>query len=256
VGRDGFTLLEMLVALVLFGIIIGGIYSIFNTSQNIQATGLDRSEAQQNARIGLDTVERELRLAGFGIERAVQVPILVASEYRVTFVRDTDSDGIVDPGETITYFIEPDTENFVSRTTPNPRDTVIRRVVSDGLNPNADPVSGYGDILAAAVTQQTDDDRSLDVPIFNYYDADGISLIDMNLDDPYDTYFGHTVPDSALGKPVGGSNDILLVTIGVTILCETEAKDEFSGDYDRVQISSMVTPRNFPLQLSLAKPNP
>jgi hypothetical protein len=247
---------EMLISVVILSFLVVGLFSIFNTSQNIQATGLDRSEAQQNARIGLASLEGELRLAGFGIDGTVQVPILVASEYRVTFVRDMDEDGVVDPGETITYFIEPNTDNFVAATTPNPRDTILRRLVSDNSNPDADPVSGYGDVVAAAVTQQTDDDGTLDVPLFAYYDANGYSLIDPSEDDPYDSYFGHTVPDAALGKPVGGVNDIQLVTIGITLLCESEAEDRFQNDYDRIEISSVVTPRNFPLQLSLAKPNP
>jgi len=254
--RGGFTLLEMLIAVVVFCLVLIGVYSVFNDSQKLQTKSLDRSEAQQNARIALDTVEREIRLAGYGISGGTQVPILVASEYRVTFVRDMDSDGLVDLGETITYFIEPNTSNLVSAATPNPRDTVLRRVVSHAGNPNADPISGDGEILAATLTQQTDDDGDLDVPILCYYDAGGNWLIDLNKDDPYGAYFGHSVADAALGKPVGGTNEIQLVTIHITMLCETEAKDQALDDYGRVVLGTTVTPRNFPIQLHQATPIP
>jgi prepilin-type N-terminal cleavage/methylation domain-containing protein len=254
--RGGFTLLEMLISVVVFGIVLIGIYSIFGDSQSLQRKTVDRSEAQQNARNALDTIQRELRLAGYGIDGATQVPIIVASEYRVTFVRDMDSDGVVDPGETITYFLEPDASNLVSSSTPNPRDTVLRRVVSNAGNSTAAPVSGQGEIIAGALTQQIDDDGTLDIPLFIYYDADGISLVDPNSDDPYDACYGHSVPDADLGKPVGGANEIQIVTIHISVVCETEALDPRLNDYGRVVLGTTMTPRNMPLQLAHATPKP
>jgi prepilin-type N-terminal cleavage/methylation domain-containing protein len=255
-GRGGFTLLEALISVVIFSIIMMGVYSVFNVSEGLQAKSLDRSEAQQNARVALDMVERELRLAGYGISGSTQVPILVASEYRVTFVRDMNSNGLVDLGETITYFIEPNTSNPVSSLTANPRDTVLRRLVSDAGNPNADPVSGEGEVLAATLTQQTDDDGDLDIPMFCYYDADGNSLIDLDNEDPYGAFFGRSVPDAALGKPAGGTNDVQLATIHITVLCETEAVDQTLRDYGRVALGTTVTPRNLPVQMYQATPIP
>jgi prepilin-type N-terminal cleavage/methylation domain-containing protein len=254
---NGFTLVEMAVALILFSFVIVGIYSVFNTSQQIQSSGIDLSQAQQNARIALDTVEKELRLAGFGIPPTAQVPILVASEFRVTIVRDINGNGTVDLGETITYFLDTGTTDFISYSTPNPRDMVLRRVVSESWNPNANPTGGYGDIVACGITQQTDDDESLDVPIFNYFDADGVSLLDLGADDPYSSDYGHTVSDStALGRPIGGDNQVQIATIGITIVTEGEGKDQFQGEYESVTLSSSIAPRNLPLSLALAKVNP
>jgi type IV pilus assembly protein PilW len=253
----GFSLIEMAVALILFSFIIVGIYSVFNSSQKIQAAGLDLSQAQQNARIALDTVEKELRLAGYGISSTIQVPILVASEYRITIVRDMNGNGTVDLGETITYFLDPSTSDFISHSTPNPRDMVLRRVASESWNPNAQPTSGYGDVVACGITQQTDDDGSLDVPMFDYFDEDGVSLLDVGTDDPYSPDYGHTISDStALGRPIGGTNQIRIATIGVSIVTEGEGEDQFQGAYERVTLSSVLAPRNFPLRLTLAKVNP
>jgi prepilin-type N-terminal cleavage/methylation domain-containing protein len=254
---SGFTLIEMAVTMVLFSFVVVGVYSIFNSSQKIQAAGIDLSQAQQNARIALGTMETELRLAGYGIDPSVQVPILVASEYRITFVRDLNANGTVDLGETITYFLDPSTTDFISQTTPNPRDMVLRRLVSNTWNPNANPTSGYGDIVACGLTQQTDDDGSLDVPIFSYLDAQGNSLIDEGADDPSSSCYGHTISDStALGRPVGGTNQVQIATIGIAVVTETEAKDKFQGEYERVAFTSAIAPRNFPLSLTLATTNP
>lgn len=248
--RQGFTLLELLVALVISSFLLIGIYSIFNTSQNTQAIGLDLSEAQQNARIALATLEKDLRLIGYDIPTHVQSPILVASEYRITFVRDGNHNQVVDLGETITYFLDPNTSVFIAETTPNPRDMVLRRVVSDSLNPNADPIIGWGEIVAAGITQQTDDDGTFDVPMFLYFDEHGTSLVDPGTYDPSSAAYGYTISDStALGRPPGGANEVAVVTIGINIVTESEAKDEFLGDYQRVTLSTLVAPRNLPLNL-------
>ena len=251
IGRHhGFSLLELLVGLIIFSLLMVGIHRLFNTSQNIQAIGIDLSEAQQNARIAMATLEKDLRLAGFGIPPHVQAPILVASEYRVTFVRDTNGNGVVDLGETITYFLDPNTSVFAAASTPNPRDMVLRRVTSDSLNADAQPISGYGDIVACGITQQTDDDGSLDVPMFSYFDEHSNSLVNTGAYDPCSADFGYTISDTTvLGRPPGGANQVMIKTIGITIVCESEATDEFLHDYQRVDLTTLVAPRNLPLNL-------
>jgi prepilin-type N-terminal cleavage/methylation domain-containing protein len=246
----GFTLLELAVALVIFSFVVLGMCRIFNTSRNSEAVGLDLSEAQQNARIALSTLEKDLRLAGFGIPTYVQVPILVASEYRITFVKDLNGNNALDPGETVTYFLDPNTADFVAASTPNPRDMVLRRTVSDALNPGADPISGCGHVVASGLTQQTDDDGTPDVPMFVYFDENGNSLVNLGADDPYDAAYGHTISDAAsLGKPAGGANEVRVMAIRIAVVTETEAKDQFLDDYQRVSLLTRVAPRNLPLNL-------
>ena len=242
--------MELLVGLVISSILLVGVYRVFNTSQNTQAVGLDLSEAQQNARIALATLEKDLRAVGFGIPSHVESPILVASEYRITFVRDGNGNHVVDLGETITYFLDPNTTTFAVAFTPNPKDMVLRRVVSDLLNPNADPIVGCGDIVAAGITQQLDDDGLPDVPIFGYFDDQGNPLIDPAANDPYSAAYGHTVSDpTALGRPPGGANETAVASININIVAESEAEDQYLKDYQRVNLSTLVAPRNLPLNL-------
>lgn len=242
--REGFTLLELLLAVVISAMLILGIYRTFGTCQNIQSAGVDMAAAQQNARIALETLETDIRLAGHGIPAHIQAPIVVGSEYRVTFVRDLNDNGLLDLGETITYFLDRNTSDFIASVTPNPRDMVLRRVVSDSLNPGAAPISGYGDVVSSNITQQIDNDGRLDVPMFTYYDDQGNLLLSSGSSDPFSAALGYTVPDSLLGRPPGGPYEAATSRIRVAIVAESEARDEFLRDYRRVSLSTTITPRN------------
>lgn len=249
-SRDGFTMLEMLLAVIISAFIFIGIYKIFGACQSVQSAGVDMADAQQNARIAMDMMERDLRIAGYGIPSYIQTPVVVASEYRVTFVKDTNNNGTLDLGETITYFLDPNTADFQAAVTPNPRDMVLRRIVSDNANPAALPISGYGHVVAANITQQIDGDGNLDVPMFEYFDSSGNSLVDYASDDPFSAALGHTVSDSmALGLPVGGPNEPAISSITIAVVAESEAPDRFLKDYGRVVMSTSVAPRNLPANL-------
>lgn len=246
----GFTLVELLIAVTLSAFLLAAVYRVFNTSENSQSLGLDLAETQQNARIALATLENDLREAGRGIPPHVQSPILVASQYRITYVRDDNNNGAVNLGETVTYFLDPNTSALAVSSTPNPRDMVLRRLVSDASNPHADPIPGYGEIVASGITQQVNDDGTTDVPMFMYFDSNGVPLLSAGDSDPYSSFYGYTVSDStALGRPPGGPNEVAVTTISITVVAETEAKDESLGDYQRVTLSTMVAPRNLPLNL-------
>lgn len=63
----GFTLIELLVALVLSFILIGAIYGAF-TSQHRSYTVQDQvAEAQQNVRMAMNILLRDIRMAGYGM---------------------------------------------------------------------------------------------------------------------------------------------------------------------------------------------
>ena len=65
-GRQtGVTLVEILIALVLGLLLLGGIIQIFLSSSQISRTQEALSEVQENGRYALEIVSRDLRLAGF-----------------------------------------------------------------------------------------------------------------------------------------------------------------------------------------------
>jgi len=112
-GRDrGFTLVELLIAMAVGMIVLGATYSLF-TIQSKQLGNQDViAEMQQNARIAMDMVSREVRMAGYNPTGATPKPgIITAGANSITFTTDITNtagtgnpDGLTDgPNEYITY---------------------------------------------------------------------------------------------------------------------------------------------------------
>ncbi len=61
--QKGFTLTEMTVVIVIFGLIITTVYSIYALSQRVYRTGGEMAEITQNGRVILERMAREIRQA-------------------------------------------------------------------------------------------------------------------------------------------------------------------------------------------------
>ena len=61
--QDGFTLVEMLVVLAIVGVILAGITQLLTSALKSQNDQTNRTQAQQDARLGLDKLRREIRCA-------------------------------------------------------------------------------------------------------------------------------------------------------------------------------------------------
>jgi len=70
-GRRGVTLVETLVASALFAFVIAGVYLLHTTMQSTWSRGEMKADLQQNARVGLDRLAQELRMAGYDPEGAL-----------------------------------------------------------------------------------------------------------------------------------------------------------------------------------------
>jgi prepilin-type N-terminal cleavage/methylation domain-containing protein len=65
-GNDrGFTLIEILIASTIFVIVLLGLYVVYETNQATYVRGEGRADLQQNARVALDQMTRELLMAGY-----------------------------------------------------------------------------------------------------------------------------------------------------------------------------------------------
>lgn len=95
--RDGFTLLEMMLAVTLMLLVFGMAIPVFRSQLRAMDDHAGRLDAQQNVRFAISTIDRELRVAGIGV--LDQQPMIVqADPYAVTFnadfaTRDTASEG-------------------------------------------------------------------------------------------------------------------------------------------------------------------
>ena len=65
-NRKGMTLIELLVALVVSGILVAGVYRTFVSQQNTFTVQEQVVDMQQNVRLAINRMTRELRMAGYG----------------------------------------------------------------------------------------------------------------------------------------------------------------------------------------------
>ncbi len=65
-NRKGMTLIELLVALVISGVLVAGVYRTFVSQQHTFAVQDQIVDMQQNVRLAINRMTRELRMAGFG----------------------------------------------------------------------------------------------------------------------------------------------------------------------------------------------
>ena len=86
----GFTLLEFLITVCIFLIVIFCVYMVHETNRVSYERSEMRIDIQQNARVGLATMERELRMAGYGVPRQLAgVPMISDARPRtITFRAD------------------------------------------------------------------------------------------------------------------------------------------------------------------------
>jgi prepilin-type N-terminal cleavage/methylation domain-containing protein len=97
----GFTLIELLIGMSIFLIVLLGIYQMFDTNRATYVSGMRKVDVQQNARVALDAITRELRMAGYFPENydtdltttpslAKQVGILIATDNGLVVYGDLD----------------------------------------------------------------------------------------------------------------------------------------------------------------------
>jgi prepilin-type N-terminal cleavage/methylation domain-containing protein len=66
-NRKGFTLIELMVALVLSFILVGAVYRTFTVQQKSYTIQDQIAETQQNARMAMNILLRDIRMAGYGM---------------------------------------------------------------------------------------------------------------------------------------------------------------------------------------------
>jgi len=105
--EGGFTLPEMLVTMMIMITVLFALYSIFDMSIRVFSFGNDKVEAVENARLGLERMERELRNAYPYNRDSDPPPLFLAGGFTsnsVTFRNDLNGNRAAnDSGEQITY---------------------------------------------------------------------------------------------------------------------------------------------------------
>lgn len=88
-SADGFTLAEMLVSMVIFLFLLMALYSILTQSQWLRFRNDRRVNIQDNARIALELMERDLRMIGYGVPTGFQVNGTIRWTPAIFYATDT-----------------------------------------------------------------------------------------------------------------------------------------------------------------------
>jgi type IV pilus assembly protein PilW len=103
-SRYGFTLVELLIAIAVGGVVMAGICSAYYSQQESFITQDQVSAMQQNLRAGLWFMEREIRMAGYDPTGTANTGIVTANATSIRFTLDLNADGDTDDSnEDITY---------------------------------------------------------------------------------------------------------------------------------------------------------
>jgi len=97
----GFTLLEMLLAASIVSMIVIGLFRVFDTTTVIYNSGQGKANVQQNARVAMDQMARQIRMAGNFPENftvpppatALANPLPVATDSALAIYGDVDGSG-------------------------------------------------------------------------------------------------------------------------------------------------------------------
>ncbi|MCD6527864.1 MAG: PilW family protein [Desulfuromonas sp.] len=162
-NKYGFTLIEVLIAMLVSLFIMGGAYTFFNSQQKQTTIQTNVSDAQQTLRAAMDFMSRDIRMAGYDPESTGKFGITDiqfrdydgttldanGSSY-ISFAWDRDEDGTLDAGETVNYSLF---DNSV--VAPNSNTLMYG-------TPARQPLAGYITDLGLAYAYDNDDDGELD----------------------------------------------------------------------------------------------
>ena len=124
----GFTLTELMIAMVLTGLVMSVVYSTYYSQQKSATVQEQVSGMQQNLRMAMYYMESEIRMAGYDPTGTAGAGIQTPNANTIRFTMDIagdpgtgDGDGVLDdPGEDVTYVLydaDGDGDNDLGRDT-------------------------------------------------------------------------------------------------------------------------------------------
>ena len=94
--KAGFSLVELLITALILTVVLFAIYLMYETNMTTATWGNKKAELQQNARVALDMMEREIRMAGYNPDpsltgaNANAIQDISLSPTTLTFITDVD----------------------------------------------------------------------------------------------------------------------------------------------------------------------
>ncbi len=185
--KDGFTLIEILIVLLISGIVMSAVFMAYSNQQKAYVQSENLADLQQNLRAALLIMTSEIREAGCDPTEKSGAGIVSASQTRFRFTRDikghglapdTRADGDVDDGDEDVEFgfgstADPDNDGFAGSGTTNSTGNLGRQtggaggfqpiaeniqaiefsyILEDGTTTNAPNLSQLNEIRAVQIS--------------------------------------------------------------------------------------------------------
>jgi prepilin-type N-terminal cleavage/methylation domain-containing protein len=97
-SQQGFSLLELMVALAVLSIVMTAIVGVFSRSSRLYTTQNAAASLQQEVRAAVEFMAREMRMAGYDPGKTNDFDLEVTTATRVRFSRDLDGSEKIDDG--------------------------------------------------------------------------------------------------------------------------------------------------------------
>lgn len=107
--NEGFTLVEMMMTLLIFGVVLGVVSNVFFTTQGMYSRTSTRAAQQMSSRAGMTVIVEELRHAGADPENTGLTGLMSAAVDTVRVraeLNDTPGIQTVEPSEDVTYYYD------------------------------------------------------------------------------------------------------------------------------------------------------
>jgi len=141
-SRSGFSLVELMIAMVIAIVSLGAIYGVFASVQKTSTSNEVTARVMQNLRTSVDFMESDIRMAGLDRFGTAAAGIEVATATNLRFTADRNMDGTINTAnlsgglqeqdlERITYFYDATNKRLrqcLSEGTTNAWDTVAENV--------------------------------------------------------------------------------------------------------------------------------
>lgn len=107
-SEQGFSLIEMLVAMAIGSIVMAAIVNMFVNQRKAYAIREQVTEMQENARTGIDYLVHDLTMAGYDPAGTAGAGIVAASANAIQFSMDISKNGVIEADENVTFLLYDD----------------------------------------------------------------------------------------------------------------------------------------------------